>query len=94
MTARTCPDWPTLMELAADLQFKHYTVAEAQLPADALAHISHASLDEVEICCDLEHHVFNAEHTDAEVCEALRASHWYDLREWATSGPGSSSHAA
>jgi hypothetical protein len=81
------------MELAPDLQFKHYTVAEAQLPADALAHISHVSLGEVEICCDLEHHVVNAEHTDREVCEALRASHWYDLREWATSGPGTS-HAA
>ena len=60
------------MELAPDLQFKHYTVAEAQLPAEALARISHVSLGEVEICCDLEHHVFNPGHTDAEVCEALR----------------------
>ena len=31
MSARTCPDWPDLMELAPDLQFMHYTVAEAQL---------------------------------------------------------------
>ena len=29
MTARTCPDWPELMELDPDLQFKHYTVSEA-----------------------------------------------------------------
>ena len=97
MSARTCPDWPELMELAPDLQFKHYTVAEAQLPADALAHVTHISLGEVEICCDLDHHVFNAGHTDPEVREALRASHWYDLNEWATSGPGadtSSSNAA
>ena len=96
MSARTCPDWPELMELASDLQFKHYTVAEAQLPADALAQISHVSLSEVEICCDLEHHVFNAGHTDVEVCDALRASNWYDLSEWATSGPGAdtSSNAA
>jgi hypothetical protein len=96
MSARTCPDWPELMELAPDLQFKHYTVAEAQLPADALAHITHVSLGEVEICCDLDHHVFNAGHTDTEVRDALRASHWYDLNEWATSGPGadSSSNAA
>jgi hypothetical protein len=93
MTARTCPDWPSLMELAPDLQFKHYTVADAHLPADALAHISHVSLGEVEICCDLEHHVVNPEHTDPEVCEGLRASHWYDLREWASNGPGTS-HAA
>ena len=68
MTARTCPDWPELMELDPDLQFKHYTVAEAQLPAEVLSSISHVSLGEVEICCDLEHHVFNPEHTDPEVC--------------------------
>ena len=96
MSARTCPDWPELMELASDLQFKHYSVAEAQLPADALTHISHVSLSEVEICCDLDHHVFNPGHTDGEVCDALRASHWFDVREWATSGPGAgtSSNAA
>jgi len=28
------------------------------------------------------------------VSDALRASHWYDLSEWATSGPGTSSNAA
>lgn len=81
------------MELASDLQFKHYTVAEAQLPADALAHISHVALGDLEICCDLDHHVFNAEHTNTEVCDALKASHWFDLREWASTGPGAS-HAA
>ena len=88
MSARTCPDWPKLMEMASDLQFKHFTVAEAQLPADALTQISHVSLDDIEICCDLDHHVFNPAHTDPEVCAALRASHWFDVREWATSGPG------
>jgi hypothetical protein len=88
MTARTCPDWPELMELAPDLQFKHYTVAEVQLPAEALAHVSHVSLGEVEICCDGEHHVFNPAHTDTEVCDALRGSHWFDVQEWSTSGPG------
>jgi hypothetical protein len=94
---RARPDWPELMELAPDLQFKHYTVAEAQLPADALAQISLVSLGEVEICCDLEHHVFNPGHTDLDVAEALRGTHWFDVREWATSGPGangSSSNAA
>ena len=40
MSARTCPDWPQLMELAPDLQFKHYSVAEAHLPADALSSFS------------------------------------------------------
>ena len=76
------------MEVDPDLQFKHYTVAEAQLPADALAKISQVSLDEVAICCDLDHHVFNPDHTNPEVCEALRSSHWYDVGEWSTSGPG------
>lgn len=91
MTARTCPDWPRLMELDPDLQFKHYTVAEAQLPAEALAKVEHISLTEVEICCDLEKHVFNPEHTDPGVCTALLDTHWFDVHEWATSGPGGSS---
>lgn len=94
MTARTCPDWPELMELDPDLQFKHYTVAAAQLPAETLARIQHGSLDEVEICCDLEHHVFNPGHTDPDVCEALRGTHWFDVHEWATSGPGTDSTAS
>ena len=89
MTARTCPDWPELMELAPDLQFKHYSVAEAQLPAEVLASVTHVSLGDVEICCDLEKHVVNPGHTDAEVVAALRESHWYDVQEWSTSGPGS-----
>ncbi|HSI98096.1 MAG TPA: hypothetical protein VK926_07005 [Gaiellaceae bacterium] len=90
MTARTCPDWPKLMELDPDLQFKHYTVAEAQLPSEALTRTAHVSLAEVEICCDREKHVFNPEHTDAEVSQALRDTHWFDVNEWATSGPGGS----
>jgi hypothetical protein len=88
-TTRSCPNWPELLELAPDLHFKHYTVAEAQLPAEALANISEVSLDSIEICADLDHNVFNAEHTDEKIAEALRATHWYDMREWVTSGPGS-----
>jgi hypothetical protein len=76
------------MEVAPDLQFMHYTVAEAKLPADALAGLSNVSLNEVAICCDLDRHVFNPDHTDPQVAEALRATHWYDLREWTGSGPG------
>ena len=87
MSPRTCPDWPQLMELAPELQFKHYTVREAQLPADALVSIA-AALDTVAICCDLDRHVFNAAHTDEAVAEALRASHWFDLREWIEHSPG------
>ena len=76
------------MELDPELQFKHYTVREAQLPADALVSIEAVNLDEVSICCDLDRHVFFAEHTDPTVAEALRASHWFDLREWLDRSPG------
>ena len=86
MSSRTCPDWPMLMELAADLQFKHYTVAEAQLPVEVLTAITQVSLSDVAICCDLDRHVFYAAHTDPAVAEALRTTHWYELAEWSTSG--------
>jgi hypothetical protein len=88
MSSRTCPDWPQLMEIAPNLQFMHYTVAEAKLPADALAELVDVPLSAVAICADLDHNVFYAAHTDPKVAEALRASHWYELREWSTSGPG------
>jgi hypothetical protein len=90
MSSRTCPDWPDLMELAPDLQFMHYTVAEAQLPVEVLTAISHVSLADVAICCDLERNVFNAAHTDPEVTEALRQTHWLEIREYAERGPGAS----
>jgi hypothetical protein len=94
MSARTCPDWPSLMEVDPDLQFKHYAVSEAQLPSEALCKVTHVSLDDVEICCDLQHHVFNAEHTDPEIAEALRDTHWFDLSDWSTSGPGAQNGAS
>ena len=89
MSSRTCPDWPALMEVAPDLQFMHYTVAEAKLPAEELANLPDVSLDTVAICCDLERHVFYAAHTDPKVGQALRDTHWYELAEWTSSGPGS-----
>ena len=88
MSSRTCPEWPQLMELDPKLQFKHYTLAEAQLPADAMVHVEGVALDDVAICCDLDKHVYNPAHTEPRVAEALRASHWFDLREWASHGPG------
>jgi hypothetical protein len=89
MSSRTCPDWPELMEIAPELQFKHYTVAELQLPADALMQISQVALSEVAICCDVDKHVFYEAHTDPSVAEALRHSHWYEVREWIAAGrPG------
>ena len=94
MSSRSCPDWPMLMEIAPELQFKHYTLAEVKLPADALMQLTGASLSDVSICCDLEHHVYNAEHTDPEVAAALVGTHWFEVHEWATSGPGAGAHAA
>jgi hypothetical protein len=90
MSSRSCPDWPALMEIDPELQFKHYTLREAksQLPADALVLLDLSALDEIAICCDLDNHVFNAEHTEPHVADALRRSHWFDLREWAARSPG------
>ena len=88
MSSRTCPDWPELMELAPDLQFKHYTIAEARLPADALVNLADVSRDEVALCADLDHNVYNKQHTDPRIAEALEATHWFELAEWSTSGPG------
>jgi hypothetical protein len=78
------------MELAPELQFKHYTLREAQLPADALVHIEAVDLDSVSICCDIARHVFFAEHTDPKVAGALTASHWVDLREFLEHSHGAS----
>jgi hypothetical protein len=91
MSSRTCPDWPDLMEIAPELQFKHYTVAEAQLPADALMKVSAEQLSDVAICCDLDRNVFYAAHTDSQVADALRQSHWFEVQEWIAAGrPGTS----
>jgi hypothetical protein len=76
------------MELAPELQFKHFTLREAQLPADALVSLDGVDFDEVALCCDLDRHVFNPEHTNPRVADALRTSHWFDLREWAARSPG------
>jgi hypothetical protein len=91
MSSRSCPDWPMLMEVAPELQFMHYTVAEAKLPADVLAELQDVSLQEVAICADLDHNVFYAAHTEPQVAEALRGSHWFELREWSPRGPGTAS---
>jgi hypothetical protein len=76
------------MEVAPELQFMHYTVAEAKLPADVLAELQDSLLQDVAVCADLDHNVFYAAHTDPKVADALRTSHWYELREWSTRGPG------
>ena len=59
VSSRTCPDWPQLMEIAPELQFRHYTLREAQLPPEAFVQLEGVALDEVAICCDLDAHVYN-----------------------------------
>ena len=90
MSSRTCPDWPELMEVAPELQFRHYALAEVQLPGEAVVRIENVPRDAVSICCDPDAHVFNPAHTDEKVAEALRASHWFEVRGWVAAGrPGS-----
>ncbi len=79
--AHTCPDWPELMEFDPTLQFKHYGVLEAKLPAGVLIRIPRESLSSGWLCADLERCVFNARHTDPVVSEALRAGGWLELHE-------------
>jgi hypothetical protein len=91
VSSRTCPDWPDLMEIAPELQFKHYTVAEAQLPADALMQVTDVALSDVAICADLEHNVFYAAHTVVKLAEALKQTHLYAVGDWVAAGrPGQS----
>ena len=84
MTARSCDDWPHLMELAPELQFKHYRASEVGLPTGALIQLSDLALADVDVCCDLDHRVFNAEHTDAQIAAALLDTDWQELRAWTT----------
>ena len=85
-TTRACPDWPALMEIAPDLQFRHYTLAEAQLPVDAFVQLEGVDPGTAEICCDLDAHVFNPAHTDPRIVEALKGTHWIDVSEVTSSG--------
>jgi len=69
------------MEIAPELQFRHRTLAEAQLPVEAFVQLEGVPANELTLCCDLEAHVFNPEHTDPRVVEALQGTHWIDVRE-------------
>jgi hypothetical protein len=78
---RACPDWPQLMEIDPDLQFRHYTLREVQLPTDAFVRLGGVDRDSVSICCDVEAHVYNPAHTEPVVVEALQGTYWTDVRE-------------
>jgi hypothetical protein len=90
VSSRSCPDWPEQMEIAPQLQFRHYTLAEVQLPGDAVVRIGGLSRDAVSLCCDVDQHVFNAAHTEPQIAEALRGTHWMELTDWAEHPPAAS----
>ena len=69
------------MEITPDLQFRHYTIGEIQIPVDAFVQLEGLSPDAIAVCCDLDAHVFNPEHTDPRVAEALRGTHGIDVRD-------------
>jgi hypothetical protein len=69
------------MEIAPELQFRHHSLAEAHLPVDAFVQLEGVPPHELVLCCDLNAHVFNPEHTDPRVVDALRGTHWIDVRE-------------
>ncbi len=81
MSTRACPDWPDLMEVAPDLQFKHYTVGEAGLPVEVLTQLDYDSLSEIALCAALEDRVYNATHTEPKVAAVLRAAGWREVNE-------------
>jgi hypothetical protein len=87
MSTRSCPDWPELLELAPELHFKHYSVAEARLPGEALVNLPDVPLEAIAICADLDHNVYNAAHTDPKVAAALEDTHWYELSSWVRERP-------
>jgi hypothetical protein len=76
-----------LLELAPELHFKHYTVAEARLPAEVLVNLPDVPLEAIAICADLDHNVFHQAHTDARVAAALQDTYWYELNTWVREGP-------
>jgi hypothetical protein len=78
------------MELDPELQFKHYSAAEARLGAEVLIKVPALTLPNIEICCDLDHHVFYSEHTNLELAAALSGGDWLEIQEWAQRKRGQS----
>ena len=79
MAMRSCPDWPEMLDRAPDLDFKHYTADELQLPHDIVLALGDVRLASLEVCTDTSRNIFNPAHTDPRVGDALRASFWTDL---------------
>ena len=68
-----------MLDRAPDLDFKHYTADELQLPHDIVLALGDVRLASLEVCADTSRNIFNPAHTDPRVGDALRASFWTDL---------------
>ena len=80
-----------LMEIAPDLQFKHYpTRSRKHLPFEqALVHVAGVRSARSRSAATMSTGVFYAEHTDPQVAEALRGTLVpAEAEEWASTGPG------
>ena len=71
------------MEIAPELQFKHYTVAEAQLPADALMQIPSLARRRRDLLRPRAH-VFYARTPTRGSPRRSGGTHWFEVREWTT----------
>lgn len=90
MSSRSCSDWPSHLEMTPELHFKHFTLAETQLPGEVMVSLSDVPVDALVLCADLEKNVFNPDHTDPRVAQALSGSHWLARQEWIDRRAGAS----
>ena len=87
-TIRTCPDWPDLMELAPNLQFKHYTATEAHLPAEVLMKMPDVDL-ETSSSAPTSTTTSTTRRTPIPgSSRRLQDTHFYELQAWADEGRG------
>ena len=84
------------MELAPDLQFKHMTVRDAQLPFEVVSQLPADALARRhrDLLRRRAPRRATRAHSHPAVVVALEGTHWFEVREWATSGPGSSAGAS
>ena len=91
MSYKTCPDWPELMELAPDLQFKHISrcgcAAAVRRALEDLARLARRDRD---VRRPRAPRLQRRATPIPQVVAALAGTHWFEVHEWATTGPGAS----
>ena len=82
VSARACPDWPSLMEVAPDLQFRHYTLAEAHLPVDAFVQLEGiAGRRDRSLLRSRRARLQSGAHRSRASPKRCKGTHWIDVRE-------------